>query len=83
MKTRLCITPGYLALHVQYVWDADMPWQLLLLVEVGYCLCEPQHSLIYVICHYLIQFASCLPKSTGDHRRLQACILQLHQLLAL
>ena len=55
MKTRLCITPGHLALHVQYVWDADMPWQLLLLVEVGYCLCEPQHSLIYVICHYLIR----------------------------
>ncbi len=26
LEACLCIAPGHLPLHVQYVWDADMPW---------------------------------------------------------
>lgn len=33
--------PGHLPLHVHHVWNPDVPWQLLLLLEPG-CLCEPQ-----------------------------------------
>ncbi|KAL3130243.1 hypothetical protein ABBQ38_008540 [Trebouxia sp. C0009 RCD-2024] len=40
LKACLSIAPGHSPLHVQYVWDADVPWQLLLLFEAGGGLCE-------------------------------------------
>ena len=76
------IAPGHLPLHVQYVWDADVPWQLLLLFEVGCGLCEPQHRLVDVVGCYGIQLGACLSKSTSD-QLLKAGILQPHQLFTL
>ena len=71
-----------MSLHVQYVWDADMPWQLLLPFEVGCGLCEPQHRLVDVVGYYGIQLGACLPKPSSD-QLLKAGILQPHQLFAL
>ena len=46
LKACLCITPGHLSLHVQHVWNADMPWQLLLSLELLGCLLQAKHCLM-------------------------------------
>ena len=58
-----------------------MPWQLLLLLEVGGGLCELQHFLVDVVGCYGIQLGACLPKSTSN-QLLKAGILQPHHLFA-
>jgi len=69
-------------MHVQYVWNADMPGQLLLLLEMGGCLYKAQHCLVDMVGCYCIQPGPSLPKSTSD-QLLKAAILHLHQLFAL
>ena len=82
LEACLCIAPGHVPLHVQHVWDTDMPRQQLLLLELVCRLCETQHSLVDVIGPYCIQLGSYLPKSPSN-KLFQAGIFQLHQFLAL
>ena len=77
LKACLCITPGHLSLHVQHVWNADMPWQLLLSLELLGCLLKAKHCLVDEIACYCLQLDASLPKATTN-QVLPASILQFH-----
>ena len=65
------------------IWDADVPWQLLLRFELAGCLCEPQHCLVDEIACCCIQLGTCLPKFTVNQLLKAGILHQLFTLLAL
>jgi len=44
-----------------------VPWQLVLLLELSRCLCEPQHRLVDMVCHYSVRCMADLKAAKGSN----------------